>query len=247
MRQGCCLVDVSPDGGFFSISDRFLLAWKQGLVLRISFAREESKIVKKENFKRGAKDGIPIALGYFAGLLYLWNDGGGRGLKYRPGSFNLPYESDIGGAVCRSGYYSRRERSCWEMALTQLIINLRYCLMSFSLSQKFEKNMKNRHRFVTAFGVTDEIFGISASQKGRISPYYNYGAMCVAIPGWTLGTLAGAISGNLLPDFMMSALSVVIYGMFMAIIIPPSKTNRAILAVVTGAMAFSGLFSVLPF
>lgn len=118
--------------------------------------------------------------------------------------------------------------------------------MSFSLSQKFEKNMKNRHRFVTAFGVTDEIFGISASQKGRISPYYNYGAMCVAIPGWTLGTLAGAISGNLLPDFMMSALSVAIYGMFMAIIIPPSKTNRTILAVVTGAMAFSGLFSVLP-
>ena len=64
------------------------------------------------------------------------------------------------------------------------------------------------HRYIAAFGVTDEIFGISASQPGKVSAFYNYGAMCVAIPGWVLGTLAGAISGNLLPDFMMSALSV---------------------------------------
>lgn len=216
-----------------------------GIGVTISFAREESKIVKKENFKRGAKDGIPIALGYFA-------------VSFTFGMMAVAGGLSIGQAVLISltnltsaGQFAGLDiilagGSCWEMALTQLIINLRYCLMSFSLSQKFEKNMKNRHRFVTAFGVTDEIFGISASQKGRISPYYNYGAMCVAIPGWTLGTLAGAISGNLLPDFMMSALSVAIYGMFMAIIIPPSKTNRTILAVVTGAMAFSGLFSVLP-
>ena len=136
--------------------------------------------------------------------------------------------------------------SLWEMALTQLVINLRYCLMSFSLSQKLEKGVSNGHRLAVAFGVTDEIFGVSASQEGRISPWYNYGVMCVAIPGWTLGTLAGAVSGSLLPDFLVSALSVAIYGMFLAVIIPPAKKNRAVLGVVIGAMAVSTLFAVVP-
>ena len=93
----------------------------------------------------------------------------------------------------------------------------------------------------------DEILEIRASQPGKVSAFYNYGAMCVAIPGWVLGTLAGAISGNLLPDFMMSALSVAIYGMFLAIIIPPAKQNKAVLAVVVAAMLISTLFKVIPF
>lgn len=108
------------------------------------------------------------------------------------------------------------------------------------------KGVSNGHRLAVAFGVTDEIFGVSASQEGRISPWYNYGVMCVAIPGWTLGTLAGAVSGSLLPDFLVSALSVAIYGMFLAVIIPPAKKNRAVLGVVIGAMAVSTLFAVVP-
>lgn len=79
-----------------------------------------------------------------------------------------------------------------------------------------------------------------------VSPWYNYGVMAVAIPGWTLGTLVGAVSGNLLPDFLVSALSVAIYGMFLAVIIPPAKKNRAILGVVIGAMAVSTIFAVVP-
>ena len=136
--------------------------------------------------------------------------------------------------------------SYWEMALTQLIINLRYCLMSFSLAQKFRRDESPVHRYIAAFGVTDEIFGISASQPGKISTFYNYGAMCVAIPGWVLGTLAGAISGNLLPNFMMSALSVAIYGMFLAIIIPPAHDNRIIGTIVLISMAASFLFTKAP-
>ena len=132
------------------------------------------------------------------------------------------------------------------MALTQLVINLRYCLMSFSLSQKLERGTSTGHRLLVAFGVTDEIFGVSASQDGRVSPWYNYGVMAVAIPGWTLGTLVGAVSGNLLPDFLVSALSVAIYGMFLAVIIPPAKKNRAVLGVVIGAMTFSTVFAVVP-
>ena len=88
------------------------------------------------------------------------------------------------------------------MAITQLIINLRYCLMSFSLSQKLEKGVSNGHRLAVAFGVTDEIFGVSASQEGRISPWYNYGVMCVAIPGWTRGNTGRSCFWKLASRFL---------------------------------------------
>lgn len=201
--------------------------------------------MKGESFRKGMRDGIPIALGYFA-------------VSFTFGMMAVADGLSIWQAVLISltnvtsaGQFAGLEimvmnGSYWEMALTQLVINLRYCLMSFSLAQKFRRDEARGHRYVAAFGVTDEIFGISASQSGKVSAFYNYGAMCVAIPGWVLGTLAGAISGNLLPDFMMSALSVAIYGMFLAIIIPPAKKNRAVLAVVAAAMAISLLFKVIP-
>ena len=201
--------------------------------------------MNKSAFQKGLKDGIPIGLGYFAvsftfGIMAIQ-----AGLSaWQAVLISLTNLTSAGqfagiGIIAAGG-------SLWEMALTQLVINLRYCLMSFSLSQKLEKGVGNGHRLAGAFGVTDEIFGVSASQEGRISPWYNYGVMCVAIPGWTLGTLAGAVSGNLLPDFLVSALSVAIYGMFLAVIIPPAKKNRAVLGVVIGAMAVSTLFATVP-
>ena len=197
------------------------------------------------SFKKGLKDGVPIGLGYFAVSFTFGMMAVSGGLTTAQAVLisltNLTSAGQFAGLdiIIAGG-------SCWEMALTQLIINLRYCLMSFSLAQKLQRNVPWAHRFVVAFGVTDEIFGVSASQEGRVSPYYNYGAMCVAIPGWTLGTLVGGISGNLLPAFIVSALSVAIYGMFLAVIIPPAKTNRAVLFVVIGAMAVSSLFAVVP-
>ena len=201
--------------------------------------------MNKTSFGKGLQDGIPIGLGYFAvsftfGIMAIQS-----GLTaWQAVLISLTNLTSAGqfagiGIIAAGG-------SLWEMALTQLVINLRYCLMSFSLSQKLEKGVSNGHRLAVAFGVTDEIFGVSASQEGRISPWYNYGVMCVAIPGWTLGTLAGAVSGSLLPDFLVSALSVAIYGMFLAVIIPPAKKNRAVLGVVIGAMAVSTLFAVVP-
>lgn len=201
--------------------------------------------MKGESFRRGLKDGVPIGLGYFAVSFTFGMMAVSGGLSIWQAVLisltNLTSAGQFAGLdiIIMAGSY-------WEMALTQLIINLRYCLMSFSLSQKLRRDVPWAHRYLVAFGVTDEIFGISASQEGKVSPYYNYGAMCVAIPGWTLGTLAGAISGNLLPAFMVSALSVAIYGMFLAIIIPPAKTSRAVLGVVVGAMAVSSLFAVVP-
>lgn len=197
------------------------------------------------SFKKGLKDGVPIGLGYFAVSFTFGMMSVSGGLSSWQAVLisltNLTSAGQFAGLdiILAGGSY-------WEMALTQLIINLRYCLMSFSLSQKLRRDFPWGHRFLVAFGITDEIFGVSASQEGKVSPYYNYGAMCVAIPGWTLGTLAGAVSGNLLPAFMVSALSVAIYGMFLAVIIPPAKTNRAVLGVVLGAMAVSSLFAAVP-
>ena len=193
-------------------------------------ALEEAGNMKGESFRKGLRDGIPIALGYFA-------------VSFTFGMMAVADGLSIWQAVLIS---LTNVTSAGQFAGLEIMINLRYCLMSFSLAQKFRRDEARGHRYVAAFGVTDEIFGISASQPGKVSAFYNYGAMCVAIPGWVLGTLAGAISGNLLPDFMMSALSVAIYGMFLAIIIPPAKKNRAVLAVVAAAMAISLWFKVIP-
>ena len=180
--------------------------------------------MKKESFKQGITDGIPIALGYLAvsftfgmmavqGGLSIWQ-------AVLISLTNLTSAGQFAGLdiIIAGG-------SLWEMALTQLIINLRYCLMSFSLSQKLRRDETWGHRYGVAFGVTDEIFGVSASKPGKVSAFYNYGVMSVAIPGWTIGTLLGAISGSILPDFIMSALGVAIYGMFLAVIIPPSTSQ----------------------
>ena len=198
-----------------------------------------------ESFKKGLKDGVPIGLGYFAVSFAFGMMAVSGGLTVWQAVLisltNLTSAGQFAGLdiMIMGGTY-------WEMALTQLVINLRYCLMSFSLAQKLERNASWGHRLVVAFGVTDEIFGISASQEGRLNPYYNYGAMCMGIPGWTLGTLLGAVSGNILPAFIISALSVAIYGMFLAVIIPPAKKNRAVLGVVISAMTVSTLFACLP-
>ena len=181
--------------------------------------------MKKESFKQGITDGIPIALGYLAvsftfgmmavqGGLSIWQ-------AVLISLTNLTSAGQFAGLdiIIAGG-------SLWEIALTQLIINLRYCLMSFSLSQKLRRDETWGHRYGVAFGVTDEIFGVSASKPGKVSAFYNYGVMSVAIPGWTIGTLLGAISGSILPNFIMSALGVAIYGMFLAVIIPPSRKTK---------------------
>lgn len=198
-----------------------------------------------KSFKQGALDAVPIGLGYFAVAFTFGIAAVSGGLYVREAVLisltNLTSAGQFAGLgiITAGGSYL-------EMAVTQLIINLRYCLMSFSLSQKLEQGKSPLHRYIVAFGVTDEIFGISAAKTGSISPYYNYGAMCVAIPGWTLGTLAGAVMGNVLPEYITSALGIAIYGMFLAIIIPPAKHNKAVCRVVLAAMLLSSLFTVLP-
>lgn len=199
----------------------------------------------KESFIQGIKGGIPIALGYFAVSFTFGMMAVSTGITIWEAVLisltNVTSAGQFAGLsiIAASGSYI-------EMMLTELVINLRYSLMSFSMSQKMRRDEAWAHRLLVSFGMTDEIFGISASQPGKVSAFYNYGAMCVAIPGWVMGTLLGAISGNLLPEFMVSALSIAIYGMFLAIIIPPSKKDKAVLLVVVAAMLISTVFSVVP-
>ena len=201
--------------------------------------------MRSESFRKGLKDGVPIGLGYFAVSFTFGMMAVADGLSIWQAVLisltNVTSAGQFAGLeiMVMSGSY-------WEMALTQLIINLRYCLMSFSLAQKFRRDESPVHRYIAAFGVTDEIFGISASQPGKVSAFYNYGVMSVAIPGWTIGTLLGAISGSILPNFIMSALGVAIYGMFLAIIIPKAKENYRFLFVILIAAAMSCAFKWLP-
>ena len=196
-------------------------------------------------FKAGLRDGVPIALGYLAVSFTFGIMARGAGLD----SFSAVLISITN--VTSAGQFAglgiiQSGASYVEMAMTQLIINLRYCLMSCSLSQKLDHSMPFFHRFFISYGVTDEIFGVSVCRAGTLSPFYSYGLMSVAVPGWTLGTLLGAISGNLLPARLLSALNVALYGMFLAVFIPPMKTSRVLRIVIMISMALSFLFTCIP-
>lgn len=198
-----------------------------------------------KQLQKGLHDGIPIGLGYLAVSFTFGIMAAGAGLTAPEAvlmSFtNLTSAGQFAGlGIIQAG------GSLLEMAAAQLIINLRYCLMSCALSQKFSPDMPFLHRFFVSYGVTDEIFGVSVCRQGELSPFYSYGLMGTAVPGWTLGTLLGALSGGLLPARLLSALNVALYGMFLAVVIPPARENRILAGVILISMALSALFSWLP-
>ncbi|KJJ73695.1 AzlC family ABC transporter permease [Clostridium sp. FS41] len=196
-------------------------------------------------FRYGLKDGVPIGLGYLAVSFTFGIMARGAGLDTWQAVAMSFTNLTSAGQFAALGIIQAGAPFV-EMAVAQLIINLRYCLMSCSLSQKLESGIPSFHRFLMAYGVTDEIFGVSVCRPGMLSPFYNYGLICVAVPGWTLGTLLGAISGDLLPARLLSALNVALYGMFLAVVIPPAKGNRILNGVILASMALSFLFTRIP-
>lgn len=196
-------------------------------------------------FKQGMKDGIPIALGYIAVSFTFGILAKEAGLNaFQAVLLSLTNLTSAGqfaglGIITASASYL-------EMAFTQLVINLRYCLMSCALSQKLEHRAPFFHRFFISYGITDEIFGICSCREGKLDPFYSYGAICVASPGWAFGTFLGVLSGNILPGRILSALGVALYGMFIAVIVPPSKANKIIAGVVLTSMAVSLIFTWIP-
>lgn len=129
-----------------------------------------------------------------------------------------------------------------EMALTQFIINIRYALMGLSLSQRLDGKFNTLHRLIASFGITDEIFAVSSSQPNKVSPRYMYGLVFISFMGWTMGTFLGAVAGQLLPEAVTSAMGIVLYGMFLAIIIPPARKQKSIMTVVLVSALISVLF-----
>lgn len=198
-----------------------------------------------QEFKRGFKNGIPIALGYLAvsfALGILAAESGMTATQAGVTSFLvLASAGQYAGftLVGAGGTYL-------AMAGVIFVANMRYMLMSTSLSQRLYPEMPFFHRLFMAWGITDEIFGVSISSPGRINPRFTYGAMAIAIPGWTVGTILGVIVGNVLPQDLVTALSIGLYGMFIAIIIPPAKKNKVVLAMVIISMLASWLFSRMP-
>lgn len=200
----------------------------------------------KSWYKKGLRDGIPIALGYFAVAFTL-----GIAAK-KAGLTAFQTFLATGTTLASAGGYAginviSAAGTYFEMFLTMLIVNARYLLMSCSLSQKISPNTSTFHRMGVAFGVTDEIFGISSVVSGYLNPFYNYGAMTVSVPAWASGAALGVLIGNVLPSSVMSALSVGIFGMFLAIIIPPAKENKVIMGGVIASFVLSFAFANLKF
>lgn len=126
-----------------------------------------------------------------------------------------------------------------EMILVQLIINIRYSLMAISLSQKLDKSFTLPHRLAASYGITDEIFAVCSAQKEPLTPFYMYGMILIAFVGWVSGTIMGVSAGQLLPVSLSNAMGIVLYGMFLAIIIPPAKKQKNVLFAVIAAALIS--------
>lgn len=196
-------------------------------------------------FKKGIKDGIPICLGYFAVSFTLGiaaRNAGLNGLQSAIASFTNM--ASAGEFACFTLIAALATYT--EMAVTILIVNARYLLMSASLSQKIPPETSLIKRLIMGLGITDEIFAISAAIPGKLNFFYPFGAYCIAAPGWTLGTYLGVLMGNILPENVVSALSVGLYGMFLAIIIPPAKKDKTIAAIVVVSMLMSLIFTYVP-
>ena len=196
-------------------------------------------------FIMGMKNGLPICLGYFAVSFTLGIAAKNVGLNpFQAALMSFLMHASAGQFAALTVLAS--QGGFLTMILTQLTVNIRYVLMSCSLSQKIKKGTPLYKRCLLAYFVTDEIFGLSAGVKQELNPFYSYGAAAVASPGWVLGTFFGAFMGNILPDGIASAFNVALYGMFLAVIIPESKTNRVIGVLVCLSMIISLLFTVCP-
>lgn len=200
---------------------------------------------KAQGFRLGMRDGIPIGLGYLAVAFSLGITARNAGLNALQG-FLISILNNASAGEYAGITVIAANAAYAEIAIVTLITNARYLLMSCAMSQRFSPDTPMIHRFLVAFDLTDELFGIAIGRPGYLNPYYSYGAFLVALPGWSIGTAAGVIAGNLLPGDMVKALSVSLFGMFLAIIIPPARKDKVVLVLIIISFAASYLCSRLP-
>jgi predicted branched-subunit amino acid permease len=200
---------------------------------------------RENNYLSGLSDGIPIGLGYLSvsftfGIMAV-SMGIPIGYTLLISMTNMTSAGQLAGiGVIASG------GSFTETAFTQLIINLRYILMSLSLSQKLDDNFNIFHRLLSAFGIADEIFAVVSSKENDISPQYMYGLITIPYIGWTTGTAIGALACELLPKQLCSALGIGLYAMNIAIILSPVRKKPRLLVVIFTAAGLSCLIKFLP-
>lgn len=197
-------------------------------------------------FKDGMKDGIPIGLGYLAVSFSL-------GIMAKKAGLT-PFQGFLASFLCNAsaGEYAgfsiiAASATYIEMALAIFIANARYLLMSCALVQRFSPKTSIFHRLIMAFDITDEVFAISIARPGFLNPYYTYGAMTTTMPLWAIGTALGVMAGNMLPVRLVSAFSVALYGMFLAVIIPPARKDKIIAGIIVVCFTLSFLSCYIPF
>ena len=180
---------------------------------------------KAQAFRFGMRDGIPIGLGYLAVAFSLGITARNAGLNAFQG-FLISLLNNASAGEYAGITVIAANAAYAEIAIVTLITNARYLLMSCAMSQRLEPGLSLGHRLLMGFDITDELFGIAIARPGYLEPFYTYGAMLTAIPCWATGTACGIIAGNIMPARVVSALSVSLFGMFLAIIIPPAKKIR---------------------
>ena len=205
-----------------------------------------SENTKGSAFLKGLRDGLPIGLGYFAvsfSLGIIAKKGGLSAiLGFIASFFTRASAGEYGGysVIAACGSYM-------EIFVISVITNARYLLMGFAMTQKFSPKTGMLKRLLVGLGITDEIFGISIAYPGYLEPVYTYGAMLISTPMWAAGTALGIVAGSVLPVRVVSALSVALYGMFLAIIVPPSKKDKAVAISVIASFAASFACTYAPY
>lgn len=200
---------------------------------------------ENNNFREGLRNGIPICLGYFSVSFAFGIFAVSNGLSILEtlliSMTNVTSAGQLAAVPIITG-----GGTLIELAVSMFVINLRYALMSVSLSQKLGKSVRMADRFLIAFVNTDEVFAVASAKPGLVGRYYLFGLILTPYLGWSAGTLLGAVAGNILPAIVVSALGVAIYGMFLAIIIPPAKKSRATALCILLAVALSCAFYYIP-
>ena len=196
-------------------------------------------------FIRGLRKGIPIALGYlcvsFTFGVKAVNGGIPAWIVVLMSFTNLTSAGQFAGATL-----IMTQASMLELAITTFVINIRYMLMSIALSQKIVAETRLSQRMLAGFGITDEVFAVAASEPGDISAKYMYGLISLPILGWTAGTALGAVASQIMPIELSSAMELGLYAMFIAIIIPPARKNRAIALVIIVAILLECILHFTP-
>ena len=198
-----------------------------------------------KEYRTGIQTGLPVGMGYFSVSFGFGAMAAAQGVKWLNAALisvsNLTSAGQFAGlTLIVAG------ATLWEMVLTQLVINSRYALMSLALSQKMGRRIGLLPRLLIAFFNTDEIFALAMAREENLTVPFMLGLGTLPILGWTGGTLFGALAGSMLPVNIRAALGVMLYGMFIAIVVPPARKEKPVLAVVVMALVFSCLFTWLP-